>query len=179
MHVLDVCNACVDGIPTRDLYVKLSPELGLGEGVVGKLQKCMYGTRDAGAIWEWTYTQALLRMGFIQGSSNPCCFRHPKWQLALVVHGDDFTCLGTSKNLDKYEAAIMKEFEVELRGRIGTDEGDEQEMKILNRIVRVTSKGLSYEADPRHAELLAKSMGVEYVEGQKIKHTPRAEGLWQ
>ena len=32
---------------------------------------------------------------------------------------------------------------------------------MLNRIIRITDKGLLYEADPRHAELLAKSMGLE------------------
>ena len=111
-------------------------------------------------------------MGFVQGASNPCCFKHPKWKLALVVHGDDFTCLGTDHNLNKYEAATPKELEVELRGRLGTDPSDAQEMKILNRVVRVTPRGLSYEADPRHAELLAKSMGVVHVEGRRITHTP-------
>ena len=32
---------------------------------------------------------------------------------------------------------------------------------MLNRIIRITSAGLMYEADPRHAELLAKSMNLE------------------
>ena len=172
LHYLDVRKAYFNGVPTRDLYVKLPPELGLGRQVVGKLQKCMYGTRDAGAIWEWTYTQALLKMGFVQGKSNPCCFKHPKWRLALVVHGDDFTCLGTDHHLDLYEKAIQESFEVELRGRMGNDEGDAQEMKILNRIVRITPQGISYEADPRHAELLVQSMGLDQTEGRRIFFTP-------
>ena len=32
---------------------------------------------------------------------------------------------------------------------------------MLNRVIRITSVGLLYEADPRHAELLAKSMGLD------------------
>ena len=126
--------------------MKLPPELGPGKGTVGKLQKCMYGTRDAGAIWEWTYPQALLRMGFVQGASNLCCFRHPEWKLALPVHGDDFTCLGTDSNLNNYEAANKKGFEVGLRSRLGTDKPAAQEMQILNIIVRVTPRGLSCRA---------------------------------
>ena len=34
-------------------------------------------------------------------------------------------------------------------------------MRVLNRIVRITDDGLLYEADPRHAELLAKSLNLE------------------
>ena len=34
-------------------------------------------------------------------------------------------------------------------------------MRVLNRILRITSDGLMYEADRRHVELLAKSMGLE------------------
>ena len=34
-------------------------------------------------------------------------------------------------------------------------------MRILNRIVRVTPNGVRYEADPRHYELVARSLGLE------------------
>ena len=34
-------------------------------------------------------------------------------------------------------------------------------MRTLNRIVRITPTGVRYEADPRHHELLIRSMGLE------------------
>ena len=68
-------------------------ELGLPSNMVGKLVRCAYGTRDAGAIWEDTYRGALEAMGFVSGISSPCCFHHPERHLHLVVHGDDFTCM--------------------------------------------------------------------------------------
>ena len=34
------------------------------------------------------------------------------------------------------------------------------EIKILNRVVRITSEGLEYEADPRHTELITGSLGL-------------------
>ena len=51
-------------------------------------------------------------------------------------------------------------FECKLRGRLGLDDHDMKEIRVLNRIVRINQHGLRYEADPRHAELLAKSMGL-------------------
>ena len=41
------------------------------------------------------------------------------------------------------------------------DAKDDKEIRLLNRIIRITDQGLLYEADPRHAELLAKSMNLE------------------
>ena len=52
MSFVDVRKAYFHGRPTRSLYVRLPPELGLPKGVLGKLKRCLYGTRDAGHIWE-------------------------------------------------------------------------------------------------------------------------------
>ena len=53
---------------------------------------------------------------------------------------------------------MSKQFELKLRGRLGV--GCEGELRILNRIVRVTKEGLEYEADPRHVELIAESLEI-------------------
>ena len=48
---------------------------------------------------------------------------------------------------------------MKIRGRLGI--GCElTEIKILNRVVRITSEGLEYEADPRHTELITGSIGL-------------------
>ena len=38
-----------------DIFVRAPKELGLPPGTVGKLVRCAYGTRDAGALWEEHY----------------------------------------------------------------------------------------------------------------------------
>ena len=79
-------------------------------------------------------------------------FFHPEWQVQVAVHGDDFTALGDPDGLAKYEDGMQKAFECKVKGRIGHDPEDKKDMMILNRIIRVTSKGLLYETDPRHLE---------------------------
>ena len=143
------------------MFVKLPFDLGMGKGKAGRLRRCIYGTRDACALWEATYAKVLTDLGFRQGGSSPCVFYHDNWGVALVVHGDDFTALGTDAALNKYEQGMVSAFDVELRGRLGTGGKDLKEVKILNRMLRVTSKGLKYEADTRHAVLLAKELGLE------------------
>ena len=161
LSFIDIKKAYFNGRPKRSLYVRLPPELGLPRNTVAKLERCMYGTRDAGAIWETCYVDCLVDMGFVQGSGSPCCFEHPQWKVAVVVYGDDFSALGTDAALDKYEKGLSQRFECKFRGRLGEDPQDLKEIRILNRVIRITSTGLLYEADPRHAELLAKSMGLD------------------
>ena len=84
LSFVDVRKVYFYGIPERAIYARLPYELGLGKSVVGKLIRCMYGTRDAGAIWEFTYTSCLLKLGFIQGGASPCCFKHPEWKVSVV-----------------------------------------------------------------------------------------------
>ena len=74
-------------------------------------------------------------MGFTQGVASPCCFFHKNLNIACVVHGDDFTALGTDDALNFYEAELQKHFECKLKGRLGSEDGDMKEMNILNRVV--------------------------------------------
>ena len=122
LSFVDVKKAYFYGIPVRSLYVRLPPELGLGKKVVGKLVRCMYGTRDAGAIWEGCYTSCLVDLGFKQGAASPCCFSHAEWGVHVVVHGDDFTALGTAHGRDLYEQGMQKRFECNILSASSRDD---------------------------------------------------------
>ena len=65
----------------------------------------MYGSQDASAIWQGDYTKLLLSSGFIRGSAN-ASFYHPDWDVRVLVHGDDFVCLGDTDNLQKTEQSL-------------------------------------------------------------------------
>ena len=43
---------------------------------------------------------------------------HPAWGVSVVVHGDDFTALGTPDGLDKYEQGMAEAFECKLKGAV-------------------------------------------------------------
>ena len=88
----------------------------------------------------------------------------------MVVHGDDFTALGLDEDLDYYETELAKNFELKIRGRLGEGCAGDNQIRILNRIVTLTAEGLTYEADPRHADLLCASMGLS--DGAKAVLTP-------
>lgn len=155
LSFVDVRKAYFNGRPTRNIFMRFPKELGIAPNLVGKLIRCAYGCKDAGHIWEECYRAALLSMGFVAGKESPCCFYHKARDVSVVVYGDDFTALGTDDDLDYYEKALATHFELKIRGRIGKGCPGPNEIKILNRCLKLTSTGLVYEADPRHTDLLS------------------------
>ena len=51
---------------TRDIYIERPPE-DVEPGMVGKLEKSLYGTRDAALTWAEACTKVLLAMGYKKG----------------------------------------------------------------------------------------------------------------
>ena len=47
-------------------------------------------------------------------------------------------------------------------------EGDHREVRILNKVVRWTPEGIELEADPRHAELVVRELGLEGAAASKV-----------
>ena len=108
---IDIKKAYFDGVPKRRLHLVLPRELGMGSKAVAHLRRCVYGTRDAGMIWEDTYTRALTQMGFRRGLASPCCFWRKEWGVSVVSHGDGCTALGPRAGLKKYQSSLEAVFE--------------------------------------------------------------------
>ena len=144
LSFIDVKKAYFNGVPRRKVYMKLPPELGLPQNMVGLMVRCVYGTRDAGAIWEETFRSVLESAGFTSGVASPCIFHHKDRNVTVVVHGDDFTSLGNDDNLDWFQKVMEAAFEIKVRGRLGIGCDGPNEIRILNRIVRITESGLDW-----------------------------------
>jgi len=155
--VIDARKAHLHAIPERDLFVELPPEIRK-PGICGRLKRCLYGTRDAPARWEAYLAGELRKHGFVQGMASPCCFHHGARDLRCVVHGDDFVFVGHDRDLDWMTKRMAESFLTKVVGRLGGDEGDDKEIRVLNRVLRWSAEGIYYEADPRHAELLARDL---------------------
>ena len=111
---------------------------------MGKLVKCMYGTRDAAQGWENTYRAALEAMGFTRGRASPCVFSHVDRQVFLTVHGDDFLATGSASSLSWFELTLLTTFEGMVMGRL---QNPDDEFRILIRIAPPTTDGYVWEAD--------------------------------
>lgn len=81
--------------------------------------------------------------------------------MGVVVHGDDFTALGCKEELNTYNEGLRNASGIKVRGRLGGGPGDDKQLRILNRIVSITENSLTYEADPRLSDSLARAFGRE------------------
>ena len=108
------------------------------------------------------------KLGIVQGLSSPCLYYHPTREIRSVVHGGGFTSLGMKEHLEYFHKSLQKEWTTTVRallGPLGT-EGTQRSICILNRLVSWGSEGITWEGDPRHAEILIRELGVT---GARVK----------
>ena len=155
LMINDVSRAYFYAPATRSLFIELpEEELEAGQDEVGRLNVCLYGTRDAAKEWQQTLSKHLVSIGFRRGVGHPAVFYHPKREIKTLVHGDDYVSSGVSEDLDWLESELGKRYQIKTQRTKPIKGKGYVEAKILNRIVRRTEAGYEMEADPRHAELI-------------------------
>ena len=159
MLVVDVKTAYLVAPSRRRVFIEL-PEEDWCEGdgdVVGLLERSLYGTRDAAANWSDEVSKVMEALGFAKGASSPCSFFHAGRGIKAVVHGDDFLFEGEFRDLRWVNEQIAKSFTIKSKF-LGPGAGSETEIKLLNRTIRWGSKGISWEPDARHVQLLMEQL---------------------
>ena len=111
----------------------------------------------------------------------------------LFRHGDDILGATTQRGLDWLDGELRKGLRIKLRGILGPGAGQVQELTILNRLVRwvapapalwaadtglahldqsrsrVGGEQLELEADPRHVEIAAASLGLRLGQSNGVR----------
>ena len=155
LDFLDVRKAHLNGIAKRRVVIKVPPEAGGGFGL---LTRTLYGTRDAASAWNSCIQEVLVNeLGFTRGLTSPCLFYHPGRNLRVLAHGDDFVSLGAPADLYQFRRELEARWLMKFRGMLGVEVNS---LDILNRVIRVTSTGIEFEADPKHARLLVERLGL-------------------
>ena len=159
LFFVDVKKAHLNGkVPDEKYaYVKLL------DGRVWRLRRWLYGMRPAAQAWEEDFTEKLASIGFVRGKSAPTGFFRKDTGCRCVVHGDDFTFLAYDDLGTKIVKDMESWYKLKLRAVLGDENGDDKEVKILNRTLRHVGHGLEYFADERHeAEIRAEyGIGIE------------------
>ena len=172
MGIIDVRRAYFYAPATRAIYVEIPAEdrEAGDEGRVGKLELSLYGTRDAAQNWAIEYTGYMKSIGFVQGAASPCNFLHPKLNLNVTVHGDDFAIAGPLASIQWFQTKMKTKYEIKSE-ILGPEKCCSDEIRILGRVLRWTRRGIEYEPDQRHAELMVKELGLEKAKPVKTPGT--------
>lgn len=168
LSFVNITKACLNEKPQRNVHLAFPKQMGVPDHLCAHLKRCVYGTRDAGAIWEECCASARVDMGFVRRVAGPCCFFHADHRLMVVVHGDDLKYLSSKRHVIHYEDQLKFRFEIKRRGHSGESDGYIKEIRTLTRILRLAEDRLRYEADARHAEMPMKALGLEKASSVRI-----------
>ncbi|CAK9027043.1 Reverse transcriptase Ty1/copia-type domain-containing protein, partial [Durusdinium trenchii] len=164
MGVFDISRAHFMPKVLRELYVEIpeedkKPEEG---DIVGRLNRGMYGFRDASHAWMLDWQELLRGGGYRVGAANPALFYNAEECSRGAVHGDDFYVLGPVEAVDKVKELLGSKYQMRESHRLGFTTGCVQEATVLNRVVRLgTTDGRRWvriEPDKRHVELIVQGV---------------------
>jgi hypothetical protein len=174
LATFDISRAHFYGTAEREIYVEITDEekREVGADMCGILRRSMYGTQDASAIWQKDYVELLSSAGFTRGVASGATFDHKEWDLRVLVHGDDFLCLGDQQAIDDFEALLKTRYEFKKLANIGWQESDDKEVVFLNRVIALKIQGgekkLVFEADVRHANMIVEQLGLSKANGVDV-----------
>ncbi|KAK3029712.1 hypothetical protein RJ639_039121 [Escallonia herrerae] len=98
LHQLDVNNTFFHGDLKEEVYMKIPQGFSKqGENRMCRLQKSLYGLRQASRNWYHEFSQSLLVVGFIQSQSDHSLFTFARKGsfLAVLIYVDDVIVTGT------------------------------------------------------------------------------------
>ena len=163
--VNDVSRAYFYAPVKRILFIELPAEDKEAKvGEVGRLNVCLYGTRDAAKGWQQALSEHLISLGFVRGKGFPALFHHPGRKVKTLVHGDDYCSAGPKASLDWMEGELAKQYQIKSH-RINSSKGEGSELKVLNRVIRRTEEGYELEGDQRHGELVLEQLDINEMKG--------------
>ena len=96
IFTIDVSQAYTQGELLDDIFIKAPRSHPLPKGVVYKLKRPLYGTKQAGRCWYLHVTKTLRSIGLTQLAKDSCLFvkmNHGKPSLIISVLVDDLLIL--------------------------------------------------------------------------------------
>ena len=105
----------------------------------------------------------------MQGKASPCVFHHQEGGIRTYVHGDDYVSTAKPDQLQWMKTQLEKKYIVKTQ-TLGPGPTDQTQIEICNRIVSWhDTKGIIYEVDPRHVEIIFKQLQLTQA---KLVTTP-------
>jgi hypothetical protein len=118
MQMMDVVTAYLYGNLDKEIYMSVPPGIKFEQGVFNKpcvkLQRSLYGLKQAGRMWFNRLSDYLAKQGFVANEICPCVFiKKVGSEFAIIsVYVDDLNIIGTEKACKDAATTLEKEFEM-------------------------------------------------------------------
>ena len=121
--------------------------------------------------------EVLAKAGFVPGRSSPNILHYADKDIWTFAHGDDVCSSAEPESMAWLDDILRKAFLVKTV-LVGPGPDMHKDARILNRLISWDDRrGLRYEADPRHAEIIVQQTGVGTLKplsapGTKVRSRP-------
>lgn len=110
MKIYDVKTAFLHGTLNEEIYMELPEGFQENKEEVCKLNRNIYGLKQAGRCWNELLTEVLIKIGLKQSKEDPCLFFVIKENQFLLcgIHIDDMVVVSSD---ERFERSYMKKIE--------------------------------------------------------------------
>lgn len=110
---MDAKNAFLNGKLKYEIYFQPPDGCGMQQNEVWKLNKALYGLKNAPLIFYHTMLNVLKKEGFESSLLDPCIIYHKKMKIYIAMYVDDLLIFGQSQeNINKTKKLLSRNFEM-------------------------------------------------------------------
>ena len=114
---LDIKLAFLNGDLVEEIWMVPPPGIGL-HGKILRLDKELYGPKQASLAWFEGLSEALAEIGYISLPSTPCVFISAEHKIIVVVYLDDITTAGSRSDINRLIDHLHSRFKVTVKGSL-------------------------------------------------------------
>jgi hypothetical protein len=133
----------------------------LGTRRCKRLKSAMYGTLTAANDWQREFADKCTKSGGLRGGSSACVYWFPELIAEVFCYGDNVVIEGNDYAIEKIAAELGSYWPLNKEYKLGPEPGDDREARCLNRLLTYESDGIVYESDPRHGEIIVRTLGFD------------------
>ena len=145
--------------------------MGTDARKVGLMKKSMHGTRDAVSNWERVWQEHVRNWGFQLGLNSKNLLHHKENRVSGLTHGDDFVLTRPTKKLTEFNRTLTSVLSIIAKI---ISYGSPKSIKTLNRRLHWRKRGVVYQHDPRHVDVLVNDFRLEHGNPVQTPATPDA-----
>jgi hypothetical protein len=145
ISTIDVKTAFLYSPIKETIYLKRPP--GLSPNImpnVVRLNKCIYGLRQAAHEWRNLLDRTIKTIGFIQFKTDECVYKytHQKSNLIIGVFVDDILCLGTDPEIiNWFKEQLSNHFTITIKSSVDSFLGMQISHNISARTISLSQPG--------------------------------------
>lgn len=190
VHQMDAVTAFLQGELHEEIYMQQPEMYNDGTKQVCRLNRAIYGLKQAGREWNMKLEAALKSFGFEKSKMDPCVYFIKGNQLILAIYVDDILIFWKDEaQLKEIKRALGSAFKMKDMGpakecvgiRITQGENNIQldqssyAEEILKRFGMQECKPISTPADPN--QKLSLNMPMSEINGEEVKNVPYQEAV--